>query len=538
MKQSIIRVAKIKTRGAALGKTKHNYRLMDTPNADPERTASLNEEYLNHGQRDYWSLAEERIGEAVTRKVRDDQVRAMEVLLTASPEWFERGADGQAKDMRGSKWVDDNLHFLQERYGARNVVSFTLHQDEKTPHIHAVVIPITETGRLSADILFNPRTLKQLQTDYAMAMADHGLERGMEGSRRPHQEMKQVYGRQDTTAAELAPLVQTPAAATFRLETPPLIGREAWKEAQEAKINAEIARQVGEVTKRLQEVGSVAVAQAGAQDQAQALDGRLRKSEGLNQRNYQVAVRLQQELAQVRAQLGQFAVDLVQRKSPSLDAIKLSERTLAEGAKRAETVAREVINRPFRDQDGLFAHFAAAGYRVEDHAGPYGPVKHVEEVTTGFIYPLKQLIPDWDGLVAERIRQEGQRREQDLQQREQARKEALAQAPGARNAYITAEHETIERIKVALASTGANIWGESSTDDYTQLRISYQHQNQSIQKINSLIEQAQLDPRVSEVHESPADKAARREAVRFLSTPLGQEIGRKGKGLDEQIERD
>ena len=165
MPQAIIRVAKIKTAGAARGKTAHNYRLTDTPNADPERTAALNKEYVNTDRADYWSLAEQRIAEVVTRKVRDDQVRAMEFVLTASPEWFKRGADGQAEDMRESKWVADNLHFLKEKFGEKNVVSFTLHQDEKTPHVHAVIVPITPDGRLSAKELFTPKTLRELHAE-------------------------------------------------------------------------------------------------------------------------------------------------------------------------------------------------------------------------------------------------------------------------------------------------------------------------------------------------------------------------------------
>lgn len=279
MPQAIIRVAKIKTAGAARGKTAHNYRLMETPNADPNRTQALNHEYINTDRADYWSLAEQRIVEVVTRKVRDDQVRAMEVILTASPEWFKRGPDGQAQDMRESKWVADNLHFLKEKFGEKNVVSFTLHQDQKTPHVHAVVIPITDKNRLSADTLFNPKTLSQLQTDYAAAMAEYGLERGVEGSRRQHQDMKQVYGHQQATAAELAPLVQPVAAQAFTLPDVPLMGRDAWRAQQEAAINAEIARQVGEANERLKKAGNVAVAYAGSSERAGsagAAVGRLR----------------------------------------------------------------------------------------------------------------------------------------------------------------------------------------------------------------------------------------------------------------------
>jgi hypothetical protein len=303
MPQAIIRIAKIKTKGAAQGKTKHNYRLMDTPNADPERTATLNQELVNTDRLDYWSLAEARIEEGIAktargkpRTVREDQVRAVEIVLTASPDWFKRGEDRQAEDVRGSQWVTDNLDFLKNKYGEKNVVSFTLHQDETTPHIHAVVIPLTEKGRLSADTLFNPETLTQLQTDYAQAMAPHGLERGVEGSRRQHQDMKQVYGRQEQTAAELGPLAQpvaTMPAQAVQLPDVPLLGRDEWKRVQEARINAEIARQVQEANqrteeanKRAQEAVQYAVANAGSQEQAEVLSRQLNVSEGLKQGNF------------------------------------------------------------------------------------------------------------------------------------------------------------------------------------------------------------------------------------------------------------
>jgi len=152
--------------------------------------------------------------------------------------------------------------------------------------VHAVVIPITDKNRLSADTLFNPKTLSQLQTDYATAMAEHGLERGVEGSRRQHQDMKQVYGHQQATAAELAPLVQPVAAQAFALTDVPLLNRDSWRAQQEAAINAEIARQVGEVNQRLEKAAHMAVAHAGSSGRAEVLARQLGVSEGLKQGHF------------------------------------------------------------------------------------------------------------------------------------------------------------------------------------------------------------------------------------------------------------
>ncbi|OGX84987.1 hypothetical protein BEN47_15630 [Hymenobacter lapidarius] len=321
--RAIGRINKVSKQGEAEGKFKHNYRLMNTPNADAERTGRLNQELINTDHRDYWTLANERIDEGIAktargkpRKVRDDQVRFVEFLLTASPEWFKRDEKGQAEDMRGSKWVTDNLDFLKNKYGEKNVVSFTLHQDEKTPHIHAVVVPLTSKGHLSADTLFNPITLKQLQTDYAKAMASHGLVRGVEGSRRQHLDMKQIYGRQDKTAAELSSElgkpVATQAAREIVLDKVPTLGYKSdeWRDKEQARINADLVRQVLEANerteqanKRAQEAIQYAIANAGAQEQVEVLRRQLTISEGIKQGNFD-------QTRAERAQLDELAMRL------------------------------------------------------------------------------------------------------------------------------------------------------------------------------------------------------------------------------------
>ena len=349
MSQAIIRIAKIKTKSAAQGKTKHNYRLMATLNADPERTATLNQELVNAGQLDYWSLAENRIEEGIAktargkpRTVRDDQVRAVEIVLTASPDWFKRGEDRQAEDVRGSQWVTDNLDFLKNKYGEKNVVSFTLHQDETTPHIHAVVIPLTDKGRLSADTLFNPDTLKQLQTDYAQAMAPHGLERGVEGSRRQHQDMKQVYGQQTKTAAELSSEIGPASSYQDAVVKSPnwtdALNLADWEARTTAQVNEKTRTQVEEANKRAQEAVLYAVANAGSQERAEVLSRQLDVSEGLKQGHYKDLVEARKEkieLAVGLAKGGAIPNELVKlgaklREEDRLDTIKTFEKRLLE----------------------------------------------------------------------------------------------------------------------------------------------------------------------------------------------------------------
>ena len=97
--------------------------------------------------------------------------------------------------------------------------SAVLHLDEKTPHIHATVVPITrgerrkaklereknaqsgkrtyrtkkDRPRLCADDVMARDKLKAYQTTYAEAMAKYGLQRGVEGSEAKHISTQQYY---------------------------------------------------------------------------------------------------------------------------------------------------------------------------------------------------------------------------------------------------------------------------------------------------------------------------------------------------------
>ena len=45
------------------------------------------------------------------------------------------------------QWIKANLSWLKDTFGEENHVSCVLHMDEKTPHLHATIIPIVTTER-------------------------------------------------------------------------------------------------------------------------------------------------------------------------------------------------------------------------------------------------------------------------------------------------------------------------------------------------------------------------------------------------------
>jgi hypothetical protein len=536
MPQAIIRVAKIKTAGAARGKTAHNYRLMDTPNADPARTATLNQEYVNTDRADYWSLAEQRIAEVVTRKVRDDQVRAMEFVLTASPDWFKRGQDGQAEDMRESKWVADNLHFIKEKFGEKNVVSFTLHQDEKTPHVHAVVIPITDKNRLSADTLFNPKTLVKLQTEYAAAMAEHGLERGIEGSRRQHQDMKQVYGHQQATAAELAPLVQPVVVQAFRLPDVPFMGRDEWRAEQEAAINAEIARQVGEANQRLEKAANVAGAHAGSSEQAETLARQLAISQGLKQGHYADLEASTGQVKTLTERSEQLAVQLAQGGGPEVEALTAYGQHQREKARQELVgILEGVLLNPVSGPDAFRAELESVGYMTGKDAQGKGVL--IDE-QTGASFHLSELKPNELDLrpqlataierttVAAYLESEAGKR--DI---EQAERQVRGQQPHEGRAVLEMDAKDLETIKKHFLDVRAGVRPDAvQADGRVQLEIVYQHTQPTIRSINTLLNQAQKWTGVT-VQEDRHDREHRQAGAERRGQELKAEKG-QSKGRD------
>ena len=147
----------------------------------------------------------------IRRKITNDQVRVVRIVMSGTHE------DMMAiyKNGKLGEWCQDSIRYLYDTFGWENVVSAHLHMDEKTPHIHASVVPIvtgerrkakkeqangkrkyrkkTNTVRLCADDLFNRQTLISYHDGYAKVMAKYGLQRGVRGSEARHTTTTQYY---------------------------------------------------------------------------------------------------------------------------------------------------------------------------------------------------------------------------------------------------------------------------------------------------------------------------------------------------------
>ena len=95
-------------------------------------------------------------------RVRKDSVTAVEVLITASPEFFEQKS---RKEIR--EFFDYAVEFMKSKQREDTYISSVVHVDEKTPHMHLCFVPITSDGRLSAkEIIGNKKRLTLWQDEF------------------------------------------------------------------------------------------------------------------------------------------------------------------------------------------------------------------------------------------------------------------------------------------------------------------------------------------------------------------------------------
>ncbi|MFV0364868.1 MAG: MobV family relaxase, partial [Suipraeoptans sp.] len=172
------------------------------------------------------------------------------------------------------------FRFACERFGKENIVEFAIHLDERTPHIHCVVVPLTADGRLSAkEVMGNRTKMTELQEMYGVAMCSYNLDRGVKGSKATHDSIQEYYARiNQRMNPEPYKKIEIAIQDIPKIEKPPLIGREKWVQQQNKTILSKI-KNIGssivvEYNKRTE--NSLKIAQ-NEKLQAQEKESRLRK---------------------------------------------------------------------------------------------------------------------------------------------------------------------------------------------------------------------------------------------------------------------
>jgi len=211
-------------------------------NADPSRTDGnvelVSREFVNSkGQKCELTLqqaVDKRIREA-SIKPRKGQATCLEIIFSGSHDVL---AAMSKKELR--KWADDTLKWAQKTWGKENVVSASLHVDERTPHIHMIVVPIvtgqsrrTRNHKLNAELegkktrtykinhdklrlcvneVYTTGKLYQYHDNYAKEVSlKYGLDRGVRaepGSKKKHSNSEDYNRWLAVQAAEQQALIQ------------------------------------------------------------------------------------------------------------------------------------------------------------------------------------------------------------------------------------------------------------------------------------------------------------------------------------------
>ena len=212
---AILRVEKI-NQGTETAAHNHNLRASNTkkePNVDYSKS-HLNRIIL--GNRNTVATINEKVEQRTNKKkLRDDANRAVEFVLSASPEHFYdfekcnmtreewdnlipanfkdnmqaywkrvNEVKSTLKHDETKKWLTDAKDWMRKEFG-ENVINAVVHFDEKTPHIHLLCVPMVK-GKLTAKDFFTLYNAKKWQTSYALAT---GLKRGV-ASEKKHEALK------------------------------------------------------------------------------------------------------------------------------------------------------------------------------------------------------------------------------------------------------------------------------------------------------------------------------------------------------------
>ena len=127
----------------------------------------------------YRAEAENQI-QAAGCRTRTDSIRVVEVMFTATPEFFN---GKKLPEIR--RYFEEALRFFEQFQSRETIISAVVHMDEKTPHMHLSFVPPTADGRLSAkEIVGNKKKLTWWQDKFweHMVIKYPDLERGESAS--------------------------------------------------------------------------------------------------------------------------------------------------------------------------------------------------------------------------------------------------------------------------------------------------------------------------------------------------------------------
>jgi len=171
MAYAIMRMAKIKDKRGVVMAVQHNNRSRIPENANPVKSKNN----LVYGGSTSETMA--RFEQILPKKIRSNAVMAVELVFTASPD-FNGNWGGYLRE--SLDWGLKTFGIDTEEKDIRPAIQYAVHHDEKTDHVHLIVVPMKD-GKLNAKHFIGGSRdrMAELQQDFWETVGKkYGLERG------------------------------------------------------------------------------------------------------------------------------------------------------------------------------------------------------------------------------------------------------------------------------------------------------------------------------------------------------------------------
>jgi hypothetical protein len=245
MSFAILRIQKEHNRAGVASRAAHNLRQRSAaPRADAGR-AGQNKTVGAETPDAVLAALDARLA-ALPKPPQKNAVLVVELMLAASPEWFAAGG-------KPGRFASEALEWAYAKFGKENILTASLHRDEKTPHLQILLTPIVEKKgvvKLRASHYFDgPSKMRDLQTEFAARVEKLGLKRGIERKSgepiKRHTTLTQYYKLVDQIVERANKARQAPAVPA--LPARGMLGRvsdDDWRTLSNslAKHGAEVAR--------------------------------------------------------------------------------------------------------------------------------------------------------------------------------------------------------------------------------------------------------------------------------------------------------
>lgn len=184
----------------------HNLRVSDefskhTDKSKREKNIVLYDKFSFSGGCDFEARIDEHIKEKGIFVKKGTNVKCLEFVLTASPQFFKNASEKKIQE-----WRNSQMEFLKSEFG-NSVLNVVEHNDETTKHIQCIILAdkkkIHKYKNQKGEFFkekhcispgdFDPQFLRGLQDRYAEKNKKFDLVRGLRNSKATHRTLKEFY---------------------------------------------------------------------------------------------------------------------------------------------------------------------------------------------------------------------------------------------------------------------------------------------------------------------------------------------------------